>query len=220
MEWIQIVLWTVAILLGLMFLIWLKANRPFQQINNSLRARIQSGLRVVGVDELEAVRESLHRLEQQVHARLAHLKTADKLLHQHQKDYQERDSSLVHFEQSGSSNSPIDTPFNRPRSVVRNGLRFTLSDAIWLHLGVLSREDLEDDQIQAMIQGPFCQICFKRLVGRTHVHTTEVLAQCRHCGAFWSQKEFKNSPISLLDLKCQIYISLDREFRTHGSVQG
>jgi hypothetical protein len=86
-------------------------------------------------------------------------------------------------------------------------------------MGVATREDLEDGQIQAMVQGPFCRVCLKRLVGRDRVHDAEVPAQCRHCGFSWSNQASDNLSISLLEVKRQVYDSLERELRTNRRVQ-
>jgi hypothetical protein len=219
MELTSILLWVVMAFLGYRFWIWWKTNGSFQQILDQLRYRIRFVLRVVSVKELEAVQDNLLRLEQQIHAQLSHLKTAEKSSHQRQKCPQESDPPFVPFEQSGDSTSSMNAPFSRPRSIVRNGLRFTLSDSIWSHMGVATREDLEDGQVQAMVQGPFCRVCLKRVVGRDRVHDAEVPAQCRHCGFSWSNQESDSLSISLLELKRQVYESLDRELRTNRRVQ-
>jgi hypothetical protein len=110
MELTTILLWALVTLLGYRLWIWLKTNGSFQQILDQFRYRIRSGLGAVGIKELETVQENFSRLEQQVHARLAHLKTAEEFSHQIQKCPQEIDLPFVHFEQSGDSPSAMDAP--------------------------------------------------------------------------------------------------------------
>jgi hypothetical protein len=142
-------------LLGYKLWILWKTNYSCQAILEKIRGRICSGLRVAGLNELEAVQENLCRLEEQVRIRLAPSKTSEKFSHQLPKCPQEIDPPFVHFEQSGDSTAARDVLFPRPRSIMWNGLRFTLSDSIWLHMGVMSRENIEDDQVQAMVHGRF-----------------------------------------------------------------
>jgi hypothetical protein len=219
MELTSILLWGVLAFLGYRVWIWWKTNGSFQQILDHLRYRIRFGLRAGSVKELEAVQDNLLRLDHQVHALLSHVKTAEKSLHQLQICSQEIEPPFVPFEQSGDASSSMDISFSPPRSIVRNGLRFTLSDSIWSHMGVATREDLDDGQVQAMVQGPFCRICLKRLVGRDRVRVAVVPAQCRHCGFSWSNQGSNNLSISLLELKRQVYDSLDRELRSNRRVQ-
>ncbi len=212
-------LWGVVTLLGYVLWILWKANGVFQQILDQLRYRIRSGLRVASVNELEVVQENLLRLEEHVHVQMASLNTKEKFSPQLQKCPQTMDPSFVRLEQSGDSTIVMDVPLPRPRSIVWNGLRFTLSDSLWAHMGVMPRKKAEDGQIQALVHGPFCRVCLKRLVERDRVYAAEVPGQCRHCGVSWSNQEFDRLPISLVDLKRKVYDSLDRKLRTSRGVQ-
>jgi len=212
-------LWVVVTLLGCGLWIWWKANGSFQQILDQLRYRIRSVLRVASVNELEVVQENLLHLEKHVYAQMASLNTKEKFSPELQKCPQAIDPPFVYLEQSGDPTLVMDVPFPRPRSIVWNGLRFTLSDSLWAHMGVMPREKVEDGQVQAMVHGPFCRVCLKRLVERDRVHAAEVPGQCRHCGVSWSSQESDRLPISLVDLKRQMYNSLDRKLRTSRGVQ-
>ncbi|MEJ2230110.1 MAG: hypothetical protein P8X46_02860 [Nitrospirales bacterium] len=219
MESTTIFLWAVVTFVGYRLWIWLKTNRS-QQILDHFRYQIRSGLKAVGIKELETVQENFSCLEQQVRARLSHVKIAENFSHQIQKCPQEINPPLVHFEQSGDSIYPKDAPSPRSRSIEWNGLRFTLSDSFWAHMGVTRREDLEDGQLQTMVQGPFCRVCLKRLVGRDRTHTAEVPAHCPHCGLSWGNQQYDSLSISLVDLKGQVYDHLiNREFKMSGNGQ-
>jgi len=180
---------------------------------------IRSGLGVVGVRELKSIQEKFFRLEQQVHLRKVSVTTAEKFSHQFQEWFEEVESPVERLEPSDDSLAAMDGPVPRPRSIMGKGLRFTLSDSMWLQIGVVSKEDVEDDQVQAMVQGPFCRVCLKRLVGRDRVQVAEVPAQCHNCGLSWSIHESDHRSMPLGDPKRMAYDMLDRKVRTSRNVQ-
>ncbi|UCH90477.1 MAG: hypothetical protein JSU60_05000, partial [Nitrospirota bacterium] len=110
--------------------------------------------------------------------------------------------------------------FQRPRSIVRFGLRLTLSDTLWAHLGNSRVEDIEDFLIDSLLQGPFCPVCLKRWVGRDRSkNAMEVPGQCRHCGFSWDRQGTVGLPISLVQLKRRVYEKLDEEYRAGGTIR-
>ena len=95
----------------------------------------------------------------------------------------------------------------------------TLSDVLWTYLGAQHGEAIEDHLIDAMIQGPFCPVCLKRVVGRDrHKKLVEVQAKCRFCGNSWEENGIVDYPLLVIDLKRQIYQNLDQEYRAGGGV--
>jgi hypothetical protein len=209
-----LLLWAVVALLGYRLWVLRKTYGSFRHILEQFPARIRSGLGVVGDRELKDIQEKFFRLEQQVHARKVSVTTAEKFSHQFREYLQEVESP----EPSDKSFSAMDGSVPRPRSIMWKGLRFTLSDSIWLQMGVVPKEDIEDDQVQAMVQGPFCRVCLKRLVGRDRVQVAEVPAQCHNCGLSWSI-ESDNRSMPLGDLKRMVYDMLARKVRTSRDVQ-
>jgi hypothetical protein len=205
MELIAIFLLVVLTFLSYRLWIWWKTNGSGQRVLDQLPYRIRSKLGLVSINELKAVQEHLLSLEHQVHAGLALLEKTRPI----RKYPQEINFLDVHFEQSRNLISAKDVSFPRPRSIVWNGLRFTLSDSIWSYMEVMPREDLVDSQIQAMVQGPFCRGCLKRLARKDRIHAAEVPAQCRHCGLSWSNEASDNLPISLVDLKRRFMTTLN-----------
>jgi hypothetical protein len=113
----------------------------------------------------------------------------------------------------------MDRSVPRPRSIMWKGLRFTLSDSNWFQMGVVSNEDVEDDQVQSMAQGPFYRGCLKRWVGRVPAQASYVPAQCHNCGLFWSIHELDDSEMPLRDLKRMVYDMLDQKVRMSRNVQ-
>lgn len=219
MELIFILLWAMVALLGYQLWVLRKTYGAFRHIFEQLPDWIRSRLGVVGVEELENIQEKFFRLEQQVHVRKVSLTTAEKLSHQFPNCFEGVESSADRLKLSDDSLSPMDGPVPRPRSIMWKGLRFTLSDSMWLQIGVVPKEDVEDDQVQAMVQGPFCRVCLKRLVGRDRVQIAEVPAQCHNCGLFWSIHESDHRSMQLGDLKRMVYDMLDRKVRTSRNVQ-
>lgn len=127
---------------------------------------------------------------------------------------------LTELEQSEDS-VPISNntrPIVRPRSIVRLGVRLTLSDGLWAHLGAECVEEMEDHLIDAMVQGPFCPICLKRVVRRDHSKLVEVPGKCRFCGVSWDDPEAEKFPMQLIDLKRQVFKQLDQEYRAGGTM--
>lgn len=221
MELDLLAMWIAVIFLA--FILWFlwKRGLAFQQIWISLRNQIRSGLGVIGVDELEIVQHNLRHLEQQMYNRLSHFEALVKFSPHFQEHHHEIRQPLLPSASSHNTTSPAHGTSSKPRSIVRSGLRFTLSDSLWSHMGTISGEDVgvDDSHIQAMVQGPFCRMCLKRLVGRTTDPTVEIPALCRHCGVSWSRQTPDALRISLVDLKRQVYLSLVQEFRTGRSVQ-
>jgi hypothetical protein len=219
MEFIAIFLSMVVLFVGYRFWISQHAMDSCQAILEQLRGRIRSGLKVVGVNQLEAIQENLSRLEQQVVSHLPHKKSSEKFSPQLSKSLQAIDDSFVQIEQSWSSTPARNLSIPRSRSIMWNGLRFTLSDAIWSYLGLIPMEDIEDAQVQVMVQGPFCRACLKRLVERYSVPAAEVPKHCRHCGLSWNNQKSDCLPISLVELKRRVFDDLDRKSRASRMVQ-
>ena len=205
----------VVILLACGLWVWWKKGGSFQSSCERLRHRIRSGLQVVSHDEMVKTQERFRRLERQVEARLTTLEAATKISNQFQYFSKEIDRRIMQLETSGASGvSSETTAVHRPRSIIRRGLRFTLSDAIWANVGVKAVGDMGDSLIQSMILGPFCLVCLKWFVDRHRTQgSTEVEAKCRHCGVPWNGHDTEGVPVPLIDLKREIYDHLDREYR-------
>lgn len=112
---------------------------------------------MVGVRELKNIQEKFFCLEPQVHVRKCPAPTAEKFSHHFPECFQEVGSPVGRLQPSDDLLSAMDGLVPRPRSIMWEGLRFTLNDSIWLQIGVVPKEDVEDAQVQAMEQGPFCR---------------------------------------------------------------
>jgi hypothetical protein len=201
-----IALFLLAVVTFLIYRVWIrwKSYGSGQRVIDQLSCRMRSKLGLASINELKAVQEHLLSLEHQMHAELALLEKTHLL----RKYHQEIDFMNGHLEQSRKQFSAKNESFPRPRSMMWNGLRFTLSDSLWSYMDETTREDLADSQVQAMVQGPFCRGCLKRLARRDHNYAHEVPTQCRHCGLYWSNQAPVNLPISPIELKRRFMTSL------------
>jgi hypothetical protein len=221
MEMMTVVSGVVALVLAYALWVWWKAGPNREPLCGRVRHRICTALRAVSRDEMRVMKEHIQDREQQVENRLTKVETAAKFSHQLQCVSKEIDRRLTQLERGEGPHISIETrKRQRPRSLVRLGVRVTLSDGLWAHLGTDLVEDIEDHLIDAMVQGPFCPGCLKRVVGRDrHKKFSEVPAQCRYCGVSLDGPGTIAYPLSIIDLKRQVYQQLDQEFRAGKTMQ-
>lgn len=221
MELMTIVSGVVVLALACALWVWWRAGRSLELLCDRIRHRLRSALRVISRDDLRVMQEHLQHLKQQSEARLSSLETTAKFSTQLQYVSKEIDRRLTQLEISEGAKKYSETPFfQRPRSIVRFGLRLTLSDGLWAHLGISRVEDIEDSLIDSLLQGPFCPVCLKRWVGRDRSkNSMEVPAQCRHCGVSWDRRGTVDLPILLVELKRRVYDKLDEEYRANGDIR-
>lgn len=206
----------VAFVLTYALWIWWKDGKTWQPLCGRVRFRIRALLGVVSRDEMSVMQEHFQHREQQWEGRVAKLEANTKFSTQLQYVSKEIERRLIQLEQSEdpSTSSQNSWPVLHPRSLVRLGVRVTLSDVLWAHLGTERVDEIEDHFIDAMVQGPFCPVCLKRVVGRDRSKkNVEVPAQCRYCGVSWDYQGTVAYPLSLIDLKRQVYEQLDQEYR-------
>ena len=219
MEVILILFWMVVVLLSYQLWVLLKRHGSFLRILKELFGRIRSGLGAVDVRELKTIQAEWFRLEQQGNLRKVLGVKAGEYFQQFQECFHKGELSVDGLEPFEDSVSDMDESDPRPRSIMWKGLRFTLSDSFWFQMGVVPNEDVEDDQVQSMVQGPFCRGCLKRLVGRVPAQISYVPAQCHNCGLSWSIHELDYPEMPLRDLKRMVYNMLDQKVRMSRNVQ-
>ena len=211
MEVILILFWMVVVLLSYQLWVLLKRHGSFLRILKELSDRIRSGLGAVDVRELKTIQAEWFRLEQQGNLRKVLGVKAGEYFQQFQECFHKGELSVDGLEPFEDSVFDMDESDPRPRSIMWKGLRFTLSDSFWFQMGVVPNEDVEDDQVQSMVQGPFCRGCLKRLVGRVPAQISYVPAQCHNCGLSWSLHELDYPEMPLRDLKRMVYDMLDQK---------
>ena len=216
---ILILLWMVVVLLSYQLWVLLKRHGSLLRILKELSDRIRSGLGAVEVRELKTIQAEWFRLEQQGNLRKVLGVKAGEYFQQFQECFHKGERSVDGLEPFEDSVFDMDESDPRPRSIMWKGLRFTLSDSIWFQTGLVPNEDVEDDQVQSMVQGPFCRGCLKRLVGRVPAQVSYVPAQCHNCGLSWSIHELDYPEMPLRDLKRMVYNMLDQKVRMSRNVQ-
>ena len=103
-------------------------------------------------------------------------------------------------------------------SIQRLGVRMTLTDLIWGELGIVSPGDLSDQQINKVLQGPFCRNCLRSLIiSQRDTSNPEARSQCRHCLLTW-RWDPHSSTVSVVQLKREIYQGLFEEYRKTGRI--
>jgi hypothetical protein len=221
MELMIIVSGIVVLALAYALWVWWKDGRSLEPSCERIRHRLRSALGVISRDEMRVMQEHLQHLKQQSETRLTSLEGSVKFSTQLQYVSKEIDRRLTQLEMSEGAKKNSETAcFQRPRSIVHFGLRWTISDALWAYLGISSVEDIEDSLIDSVLQGPFCPVCLKRWVGRDRSkNSREVPAQCRHCGVSWDRQGTVDLPISLVELKRKVYDKLDEEYRADGTIR-
>ena len=211
----------VALVLAYALWIWWKDGKTWQPFCGRVRYRIRSAIGVVSQDEMSLMQKHFQRKEQEWESRVTKLEATAKFSNQLQYVSKEIERRLTQLEQSEDPNKSSEDIGQalQPRSIVRLGVRVTLSDVLWAHLGTEHVDEIEDHLIASMVQGPFCPVCLKRVVGRDrHKKLAEVPAQCRYCGVSWDCQGTVDYPMSLIDLKRQVYKELDQEYRAGGRI--
>ena len=109
--------------------IWRKDGRSFQPFRDRIRYRIRSALGVVSRDEIQVMQERVQHKEQQLENRLTRVEGATKFSNQLQNFSKEIDRRLIQLERPENLMESLASPLiHHPRSIVRLGLRLTLSD--------------------------------------------------------------------------------------------
>ena len=210
-----------AFIIGLIYLgwHWRKQGRSVQDLTRSIQRTLREGIGAAEREEVKAIQGHLQQVQNQFDTRLAALeahqdpvlpptRTAGDLV-------MSVPSGAVNNAGSGSSHPPLTTPVH---SIVWQGLRFTLSEAVWAYAGKTNSVDLTDEQLAVMIQGPFCPQCLKRWVGRGVAPGSTMPLQCRFCGIPWNPSDSYSCPVQVSDVKRLVYDHLDKEVRNQSSV--
>lgn len=194
--------------------VWWCDGRTWRPFCRRVCQRIRSALGVVSHEEMSAVQNHFLEREQQWEARVTRLENITRTSSHQQYVSQDIERRLTQLEVAEAPvKAPETWPVQQPKSLVRFGVLMTISDALWSQLGTQRANEIEDHFIESIIQGPFCPVCLKRLVGRDHSKPAEVPNQCRHCGAGWNDQGALSFPCSSIELKRQVYDQLDQEYR-------
>ena len=197
------------------FWLWRYRANSGQEWWENVSAKIRSKLGVSSQKELVRLDHHLKSLEQRLEGRVKALESEALLSHQLQEHSRVIDRRLEQLEHTDPSHHDGHTEEGlRPRSILRHGLRFTLSDALWSYVGVKTLQDIGESQVVALIQGPFCRMCLKKMVGRHRGQMgSGIPRQCRFCGVPWNYPDSEEIPPTEVRLKGEVYEFLDRQQR-------
>lgn len=216
-----VVFLAAAFLLASALLIWRKYGRSLRPFRERVCERIGLALGGVRREEMTKIYKQLQSLEQQWEARLARVEATATFPSRLEHVFKEIERRLTNLEISDvpQTSSAIGRVL-RPGSIVRSGLRVTLSDALWGNLGIRRVEDVEDYLIDSLLQGPFCPVCLKKVVGQGRDKPSTMFpAHCRHCGVSWDHQGTVDLSFSLVAWKRKVFEALDQEYRVSGTIQ-
>jgi hypothetical protein len=210
MDVTTIMLWAIVIGLGYLGWRWHKKGRSLEELARSIQRVLRRGLSVADTEEVKAIQTQLNQFHTPVDARLASLEVqlSSALSRPRTTESTSRPPTPteVKISRLGSSPQPL-TP--SVHSIVWQGLRFTVSDEFWSHAGSMKADDVTDDQVAVMIQGPFCPGCLKRWMSRAVAPTSYLPTHCRFCGLLGSL----DRPVQVREVKRLVYEYLDQQIR-------
>ncbi len=201
--------------------LWKYRTDSVQRWRENVSANIRSKIGAGSQKELMRLDQHVKSLEQTLEGRVRALESEALLSHQLQEHSRIIDRRLEQLEHSEPSyhEGHIEEG-SRPRSIIRHGLRFTLSDILWSYVGVKTMQDIGEGQVLSLIQGPFCRMCLKKMVSRHRGQTdTAIPRQCRFCGVPWNYPDSEDIPPTEARLKGEVYEYLDRQRRVLRNAQ-
>ncbi len=210
-----ILIGVIVLLVGGGLVLWIARRDTLKQGWRAFSARLRSWIGASSQHDQERIDHHLTALEQTFEGRLKALEKDSLLSHQLDEFSRIMDRRLQQLEKAEPpGSSGLVDAIARPRSIVRYGLRFTLSDALWSFVGMKTLDDISESQLVSLIQGPFCRMCLKRMAGRTGGKAGTLLpANCRFCGVPWILPDEQEGPPSDIELKRGLYEFLDQKWR-------
>ena len=219
-------LWTVGLTIGLILLFWLwvraKRNPDSGTLGTKIQWKLRSWLGAVSQEDFVKGEDRLESLHRELTTRLTNVERG--LTHQDRLEDLAVDlrRRLHRLEQHPLSlQEPPDSLADHriiPRSVLRLGIRMTLTDLIWKELGIVLPSDLPNQRLERVFQGPFCRNCLRSLVVPELVDgERSVRYQCRHCLLSWRMDPAAPT-MPLRQLKKELYELLDAEYRKTGAI--
>ena len=218
------VFWTVGITLSVVLIFWLwtwlKKHSEPEGIPEMVKRTIREGLKAVGREEFIDEQDRLEEAVKDLAARMSHMEkevNQQNRLEDFSVDLRRRLNRLEQFSTQEVS-SPQTPALGMPRSILRLGVRVTVTEAIWKGLGTVNPSDLTDEQIDRVFQGPFCRNCLRSLIAREIAEKGKsVRHQCRHCSLSW-RMDPTASTSPLWDFKRELFELLDAEYRATGGI--
>ena len=217
-------LWTVGLTVGVVLLLWVwawwKRNTPPGGRLMRVKETIRGWLGAVGADDFTKEREGFEKQFKELTSRLSHVEGG--LTHQNRLENLSNDlRRRLHLLEQSSSQEVLASHASQggiPRSLLRLGVRITLTDLLWKELGIVDPQDLTNHQLDKVFQGPFCRNCLRSLVAMNfNEGEKSVRYQCRHCSLTWRVDPISPT-IPLRLFKRELYELLDAEYRKTGTI--
>ena len=224
MDSLSIGLWAIGLATVLVVLVWLGPRAKRNGASGDRGARIKGKIRVwlgaVGQEDFAHEKEEIERWHKEVTTRLTNVERG--LTHQDRLEDLAVDlrRRLYRLEQGSSKDFSEPEVDNQviPRSVLRLGIRMTLTDLFLKELGIVQPLEVSDRQLERVFQGPFCRNCLRSLVVSKPVDGEKLVRlQCRHCLLSW-RVEPSTTTMPLRQLKRELYELLDTEYRNRGTI--
>lgn len=217
-------IWTVGLTVGVVLLLWVwawwKRNAAPEGRLMRVKESIRGWLGAVGTEDFLNEGERLEKQFKELASRLSHVEGG--LTHQNRLEDLSIDlRRRLHLLEQSSSQEVLDPQVSQggiPRSLLRIGVRITLTDLLWKELGIVHPQDLTDHQLDKVFQGPFCRNCLRSLVAMDFDEGEKsVRYQCRHCSLTWRVDQISPT-IPLRRFKRELYELLDAEYRKTGKI--
>ena len=214
--------WVAILSVGLILLwwVWTKNHSAQGGMMVTIQETIRGWLNAVGREEYAKEEIRLESMCQKLAERLT--QAENELTHQGRLEDLSVDlrRRLNRLEAPGLQGHAEDqtSQGSVPRTVLRFGVRVTLSDFIWKDLGIVPSWDLTDSQIDKVVRGPFCRNCLHSLVESNFLQgERRVRPQCLHCSLSWREPS-ESSMMTLPQFKRELYDLLDTEYRNTGRI--
>lgn len=224
MDSLSIGLWVIGLAAVLILLVWLwprgKRNEASGDRGARIKGKIRGWLGAVGQEDFAHEKEGNERWHKEVTTRLTNVERG--LTHQNRLEDLTVDlrRRLHRLEQGPSKEFSSPEADNQvfPRSVLRFGIRMTLTDLFLKELGIVDPLEVSDHKLEKVFHGPFCRNCLRSLVISNPVDGEKLVRhQCRHCLLSW-RVEPTNTAMPLPQLKRELYELLDTEYRNKGTI--
>ena len=117
--------------------------------------------------------------------------------------------------------SKVQRQASARRRILRSGLLWFPVNDFYRYVGTRNPLDVDPDNLDRILQGPFCIRCGTRLFYPTLSGTVPelfIFAKCPRtdCGHAWTNE---TKDFALVELKRAVYEHLDAEHRIHGKIQ-
>lgn len=192
---------------------WHKNGTVIEELFGYIQLALRKGLGAADRETVQNIQKQLTQIQNQLALRLLPVATQCSPEDQSPEIQEEKGISIIPSEVEDSQLGALRYPSSAQFSLTWQGLRFTLSDWFWTHVGHTKASQITDEQLSSMIHGPFCPGCLKRWVGRVPDGQALIVPPvCPSCGISWNNGHFLyDSPPHVTELKRRVYEHFEQE---------